>query len=98
MQAAFGYPAITPEIRAKIFGLNAAAVYGVDPALTRYAIEDDDLARLRAAFLFDPRSVPAVDPRRYEGPRTREQYFALLAREKHEKQLARAQRGLKERG
>jgi predicted TIM-barrel fold metal-dependent hydrolase len=70
MQAEFGYPAITPEVRAKIFGLNAAAVYGVDPALTRYAISDDDVSRLRTAYLQDPSSVPGVDPRMYEGPRT----------------------------
>jgi len=94
MQAEFGYPAITPEIRAKIFGLNAAAVYGVDPALTRYVIEADEVARLRSAFLNEPDLLPAVDPRLYEGPRTRQQYLALLAREKHDKQLARQRRGL----
>jgi uncharacterized protein len=94
MQAEFGYPAITPEIRAKIFGLNAAAVYGVDPSLTRYAIENDDVARLRTAFLEEPGRSPAVDPRIYEGPRTRREYLALVAREQHEKELARARRGL----
>jgi uncharacterized protein len=92
MQAEFGYPAITPEIRAKIFGLNAATVYGVDPALTRYVISDDDVSRLRSAYLEDPSSVPSVDPRLYEGPRTRRQYLAHLAREQHEKSLTRAAR------
>jgi uncharacterized protein len=92
MQAEFGYPAITPEVRAKIFGLNAAAVYGIDPALTRYAISDDDVSRLRAAYLQDPSSAPGVDPRMYEGPRTRREYLAHLARERHEKDLTRAVR------
>ena len=32
MQAMYGYPALTPEVKRKIFGLNAAAVYGVDVA------------------------------------------------------------------
>jgi len=90
MQAEFGYPAITPEIRAKIFGLNAADVYGVDPALTRYAISNDDVARLRTAYLEEPRLVPPVDPRRYEGPRTRRAYLAHVAREKQEQLVARA--------
>jgi predicted TIM-barrel fold metal-dependent hydrolase len=94
MQAEFGYPAITPEMRAKIFGLNAAAVYGIDPGLTRYAIEDDAVARLRSAFLHEPGRMQPVDPRLYEGPRTREQYLALLRRERHTQSLARERRGL----
>ena len=93
MQAEFGYPALTPETRAKIFGLNAAQVYGIDPTLTRYAIASDDVDRLRSAFLEDPRSVPAVDPRRYEGPRTRRAYLAHLARDNEEKRLARVRGG-----
>ncbi|HTV17162.1 MAG TPA: amidohydrolase family protein, partial [Polyangiaceae bacterium] len=92
MQAEFGYPAITPEVRAKIFGLNGAAVYGVDPSATRYAVADDDVDRLRSAYLFDRRLVPVPDPRWYEGPRTRSAYFAHVAREEHERGLARAQR------
>ncbi len=92
MQAEFGYPAITPEIRAKIFGLNAAAVYGIDPSLTRYAIVNDDVDRLRTAFLQDPRQVPVPDPRKYEGPRTRREYLAHLALENQEKLIARARR------
>jgi uncharacterized protein len=90
MQAEFGYPALTPAIKARIFGLNGAEVYGVDPALVRYAIANDDVERLRAARLDDPRSVPLPDPRRYEGPRTRQQYFALLRREERENAQARA--------
>lgn len=81
MQEEFGYPALTDEIRRKIFGLNAARVYGVDPSAVRYAIENDDVQRLRAAYLEDPRSVPVPHPSRYEGPRTRREFFALLARE-----------------
>lgn len=92
MQEEFGYPAITPEVRAKIFGLNGARVYGVDPAATRYAVADDDVDRLRSAYLFDRRLVPVPDPRRYEGPRTRSAYFAHVAREEHERGLARALR------
>jgi uncharacterized protein len=89
MQAEFGYPALTPEVRAKIFGLNAARVYGIDPQLTRYTIADDDVERLRAAFLEDPRRVPLPEPRRYEGPRTRRAYLAHLAREQRDARLLR---------
>ena len=41
MQKMYGYPALTPEVKRKIFGLNAAAVYGVDPQLTRRKITQD---------------------------------------------------------
>jgi predicted TIM-barrel fold metal-dependent hydrolase len=92
MQAEFGYPALTPEIKSKIFGLNAAQAYGIDPAQTRYAISDDEVDRLRTAYLEEPGLVPAVDPRLYEGPRTRRAYLAHAAREERDKQLAR-QRG-----
>jgi uncharacterized protein len=89
MQAEFGYPAITPEVRAKIFGLNAARVYAVDPELTRYAVADDDVDRLRAAFLEDPRLVPVPHPERHEGPRTRRAFLAHRAREQHDALLLR---------
>jgi predicted TIM-barrel fold metal-dependent hydrolase len=36
MQAEFGYPALTPEIKARVLGVNARAVYG---------ITGDDVAR-----------------------------------------------------
>ena len=47
MQAEFGYPALTAEVKKKIFGLNAAEAYGVDPEATLCAISEDDLAGLR---------------------------------------------------
>jgi predicted TIM-barrel fold metal-dependent hydrolase len=92
LQAEFGYPALTPDIRAKIFGLNGAAVYSVDPALTRYSVADDEVDRLRSAYLHDRRLVPVPDPALYEGPRTRRAFFAHVAREEHERELTRALR------
>jgi uncharacterized protein len=82
LQQANGYPALTDQIRRKIFGLNGAAAYGIDPAKVRYKISNDDIARLRMAFLDDPRSVPRFDRRHNEGPRTRRDFFAMLRREK----------------
>lgn len=93
LRAEFGYPELTAETRARIFGLNAAEVYGVNPEEVRYAIANDDVQRLRTAYLHEPWAVPAVDPRIYEGPRTRREFMALLARERHEKALARGGRG-----
>ena len=89
-QVEFGYPALTPEIRARIFGLNGAQVYGIDPSEIRYAITDDDVERLRLARVDDPSSVPLPDPRRYEGPRSRAEFLRLALREKEEHALIRA--------
>jgi predicted TIM-barrel fold metal-dependent hydrolase len=82
LQQEFGYPALTAEMKAKIFGLNAARIYGVDVSATRAAISADDVTELRMAMLDDPRSVPLPDRRRFEGPRTRRQYLDLIKRER----------------
>jgi predicted TIM-barrel fold metal-dependent hydrolase len=42
-----GYPPLTDEVRAKILGLNAARLFGIDPKEGRRAIEADKLTRLR---------------------------------------------------
>jgi hypothetical protein len=76
MQEMFGYPALTPEVKRKIFGLNGARVYGVDPQAVRKKITSDDIAKIRLARREDPRSVP-LGPRPH-GPRTRREYFAFL--------------------
>lgn len=81
MQLDHGYPALSQAIKDKIFGLNAARIYNVDVSATRTAISEDDVADLRMALLDDPRSVPVPDRRRYEGPRTRREFFELLKRD-----------------
>ena len=40
----FGYPALTPEVKAKIFGLNAARIFKVDAAATRCKLDANSLA------------------------------------------------------
>ena len=72
------YPALTTEVKRKVLGLNGAAVYGVDPTAMRYALQNDDIEKLRLAYRDDPRSVPMPHPRDYIGPRTRREFFALL--------------------
>ncbi len=49
MRERFGYPELTPEIKAKILGRNAARVYGIELAKAREIAAGDDLAWVRAA-------------------------------------------------
>jgi len=50
MRERYGYPELTPALKEKILGLNAARVYKIDPARARRVKETDDLAWLRAAL------------------------------------------------
>jgi predicted TIM-barrel fold metal-dependent hydrolase len=71
-QDKFGYAPMTPRLRAKIFGLNAAKVYGInlDEVLKRAAT--DDIGRARAEY----RSAP--DPHFLTfGPKTRREFLEL---------------------
>ncbi|MDD9966881.1 MAG: amidohydrolase family protein [Myxococcales bacterium] len=45
LQEMHGYPELTPEIKAGIFGLNAARLYCVDPNVCRYQVDQDMLAQ-----------------------------------------------------
>jgi hypothetical protein len=47
IRQAEGYPDLTPEIKTKIMGLNAAKVFGVNPTATRCGVKETDLARLK---------------------------------------------------
>jgi uncharacterized protein len=47
----FGYAKITKEDKAKIFGLNAARVYGIDVKEQRKALPADGLTKLKNAYL-----------------------------------------------
>ncbi len=38
LQEQYGYPALTDELKAKILGLNAAKLYGVDPQAVRCTV------------------------------------------------------------
>ena len=75
LQTQEGYPALTAEIKAKILGLNAAALYGIDPAATRCTIEEDDLAGLRQEALAEGTAGRTF---RAYGPRTRRELFSFL--------------------
>jgi hypothetical protein len=71
-QQKYGYPKLTAGLKAKIFGLNAAKVYGVDVPAQRKRAANDALAREKQAYLNerDPSFVTY-------GPKTRREFFAL---------------------
>jgi uncharacterized protein len=46
----FGYAPITSEVKAKIFGLNAARLYGIDPQAKRNPVPADYVDRLRKQY------------------------------------------------
>ena len=46
----YGYPQLTPTAKEKILGLNAARIYGMDPAQTKAKVRNDDLAWVKAAL------------------------------------------------
>jgi hypothetical protein len=73
LRAMYGYPQITPALRAKIFGLNAARVYGVSADEVKKRTRADAIARERYAYLED-----AAPHYRTYGPKTRREFLNLL--------------------
>ncbi|HJW52542.1 MAG TPA: amidohydrolase family protein [Burkholderiaceae bacterium] len=71
-QQKYGYPALTPAIKRKIFGLNAARVYGLQPAIVRRRLVRDRVQKAKDEYLNDPRPTFAT-----YGPRTRREFLAL---------------------
>jgi hypothetical protein len=73
LQEQYGYPPITAGARRRIFGLNAAAAYGLDVEALQQATRQDSLARLKAEYRND------INPGyRTYGPKTRSEYLRLL--------------------
>ena len=50
MRDEFGYPELTPSLKQKILGLNAARVYGIDPDAARERARDDDTSWVKAVL------------------------------------------------
>ena len=69
----FGYPDITDDMKAQIFGLNAARLYKLDPEEVRCTLPNDQLAQARAMYL-DEQPVPSL---RTYGPKTRREFLNL---------------------
>ncbi len=70
--AQHGYPKLTKELKAKIFGFNAAKIYGVDVPAQRKRAASDALSREREAYAAerDPSFVTY-------GPKSRREFLAL---------------------
>jgi hypothetical protein len=63
---------MTPSLRAKIFGLNAARVYGLSAAEVKKYAGRDAISRERTAYLEHPEPHFTT-----YGPRTRRQFLTL---------------------
>jgi uncharacterized protein len=61
-----GYPKLAQELKAKIFGLNAARVFGVDVKAKRNALPTDYLSRIKMAY-------------REEGPLPSNRFYGWVA-------------------
>jgi hypothetical protein len=59
LQKRFGYKPLTPEVKRQIFGLNAAKVYGVDPAAKRNPMPRDYLEQLRKTYKESGMAAPS---------------------------------------
>ena len=71
-QDKFGYPKITDDMRAKIFGLSSAKIYGIEPAEIRKHAQVDALGRAKANYQSE------ADPTfQTYGPKTRREFFKL---------------------
>lgn len=70
----YGYPEITPALRAQVFGLNALKIYPVSKAVLDRHLGHDRLAREREAYREQP------DPSfMTHGPKNRREFFNLMA-------------------
>ena len=70
----YGYPKMTPALRAKVFGRNALKVYSIAPDIVKKHLADDSIAQDRLAYRehADPNFVT-------HGPKTRREFLNLLA-------------------
>jgi hypothetical protein len=78
-QETYGYPALSDEVKADIFGLNGARLFGIDPTATRCAMTADPLTAniAEAADLRAQGALPS--PWAPHGPTTRRQVLNWLA-------------------
>ncbi|HKU40886.1 MAG TPA: amidohydrolase family protein, partial [Polyangiales bacterium] len=75
-QDMYGYPELTPEIKRKIFGLNAAKIYNIDPEAKRCQIKATTLTAIKEQMDGE------LGTRRWAftppgGPRTRREFWNL---------------------
>ena len=73
LQERYGYPEMTPRLRAKVFGLNATKPYRIDADEVRLRAGGDSIARRRSNYLGerDPSFLTY-------GPKTRREFLTLM--------------------
>lgn len=69
----YGYPELTPDLKAKVFGLNAARPYGISADEIKRQLASDRVARAKLAY----RENPEPSFLSY-GPRTRREFLDLI--------------------
>src|SRR5688572_16343070 len=74
LRAKYGYPAITPALRAKVFGLNATRPYQLSADELRKYTAGDKVALSRQEYIENPNPSFAT-----YGPRTRREFLNLRA-------------------
>lgn len=74
----FGYPEVTPAIKAKILGFNAARLYDVDPDEARCVIPGDVIGETK--IVYEEAGLAAPSNRQY-GPTTRREFLSLVRRD-----------------
>jgi predicted TIM-barrel fold metal-dependent hydrolase len=72
-QAQYGYPKMTPQLRAKVFGLNAVKPYNLDAKTVREYTDSDAVAREKLEYAQAPNPSFAT-----YGPRNRRQFLNLM--------------------
>jgi hypothetical protein len=77
LQERYGYPMLTPELKAKVLGGNAARVFGVEPDAVRCALDPDGLAEARAR-LASYHADGAATPWQARGPLSRREVLLWL--------------------
>jgi hypothetical protein len=78
-QELYGYPALTDQVKAGLFGLNAAELFGIDPTATRCGLTSDPLSAnvSEAAQLRSDGALPSAW--QSNGPTSRRQMLQWLA-------------------
>ncbi|HEU5261177.1 MAG TPA: amidohydrolase family protein [Gemmatimonadales bacterium] len=70
----FGYPEITPTLRAKVFGLNATKPYNISAEELKLRSGNDRIGRQRGEYRADPDPLFLT-----YGPKTRREFLNLLS-------------------
>ncbi|MET0882052.1 MAG: amidohydrolase family protein [Acidimicrobiales bacterium] len=77
-QEQFGYPPLTDAVKAKVLGLNAARLFGLDPEATRCAVTPGALTEARATYVGLVADGAVPEPWRPHGPVTRREVLRWL--------------------